>query len=753
MPVLTVSRLYLYLALLASPVFISGHSWIENLEGPYGKGTSRFGMPTKDDSVLIRYFCPYEDLDACQPDPKHGIDLYDLPPANGDPRKPCRPNLTNNQKTPTKPGTDLLISWAGNGHVNNGQSDGTCVKVMLTPFKDDPSYDEFIQIPGAECLNFWTVSNKGTDEPEGTITIPEDLAPGQYTLFWVWNFTEFWYSSCADIEVLPEGDGTRVPTKSPVFEGPDQEEFQEVIEDYMDNGCGELQDPNVFCEKYSGYGTGSYCENEIKDECGRSSCKGLDRSLLNPCPECPPPPGCPAPKAFYDDFSNGFDHNKWLKAHTSWGSKKDGSFTNGGVVYDNVDFDQDAEKVILKAHGSLYTGDIMGVKKENGKITRANTGVRTGAAIATRDYFGAGSYEVRMKVAEELGVCSAIWTFYYNEDDYYYGVPIVNHEIDIELPGRPGAAHTDIGFDKALMNTWVGEIDSLHSVNYTQLDSDMNDGQFHTWRFDWHTDESDRRVDFYLDDKHFSTNREHVPFYASRLWIGVWFPNRWAGEANFDNSQMEIDYVKFTPFEDEIYECPEESYPYFGWAPYTGFMGEEPLFSDPKDSPVRCKTSTSPTAAPVQAPVPSPVPPPVNAPAGDSPDSYLLYLDDGCQDLPSTFCANEVSGSYCKDWSADACGRSICQGHSFSLLNSCSPPPLPTNSPTATPVLPPVSALVGDSPSDETLYKTGGCADLENRDTFCTGHVGGGSYCKYWGKDHCNRAICQGDDHSSLDAC
>ena len=28
--------------------------------------------------------------------------------------------------------------------------------------------------------------------------------------------------------------------------------------------------------------------------------------------------------------------------------------------------------------------------------------------------------------------------------------------IDIELPGRPGPANVDIGFERALMNTWVG---------------------------------------------------------------------------------------------------------------------------------------------------------------------------------------------------------------------------------------------------------------------------------------------------------
>ena len=210
---------------------------------------SRIGMPTKSDSYLIRYFCPYEDLNDCQPDPKHGIDLYNLPPSNGDPRRPCRSGFESSPKTPVRSGSDVLISWAGNGYVANGQSDGSCVKVMLAQFQDDPSIDDFVEIPGAECLDYWILNSKGEPDSEGTITIP-DVAPGIYTLFWSWNFTEFWYSSCANIHVLPDGEGTRTPTKSPVRDGPGQAD----IDDYLNNGFSDLQDSDDFCERYSGLG-------------------------------------------------------------------------------------------------------------------------------------------------------------------------------------------------------------------------------------------------------------------------------------------------------------------------------------------------------------------------------------------------------------------------------------------------------------------------------------------------------------------
>ena len=143
------------------------------------------------------------------------------------------------------------------------------------------------------------------------------------------------------------------------------------------------------------------------------------------------PVGCPVPESFYDDFSDGIDESKWLIAHKTWGSKND--FINGGVVEENVVANTTTGTVAFHAHGKYYTGDVVGINKD---LTRQTTGVLTGGAMATRWYFGAGSYEVKMRVADDLGVCSAIWTFFYNDDGFCSsGEPIVNHEIDIELPG------------------------------------------------------------------------------------------------------------------------------------------------------------------------------------------------------------------------------------------------------------------------------------------------------------------------------
>lgn len=63
----------------------------------------------------------------------------------------------------------------------------------------------------------------------------------------------------------------------------------------------------------------------------------------------------------------------------------------------------------LEGHGNLYAGDVESCNKN------LPGGIRTGAAIATRDYYASGSYEVVAKVAPELGARSAIWTFEYEE--------------------------------------------------------------------------------------------------------------------------------------------------------------------------------------------------------------------------------------------------------------------------------------------------------------------------------------------------
>ena len=268
---------------------------------------------------------------------------------------------------------------------------------------------------------------------------------------------------------------------------------------------------------------------------------------------------------FYDDFSDGtLDPEKWLVAYKNWGGKvaENGVRVdyNGGVIPQNVSV-QDG-KLILTGNGNLYEGDLRGINKDGAE--RAD-GKRTGAAIATRNYYASGSYEVMARVSPELGACSAIWTFEY-EEDWDTGA-ITNHEIDIEMPGRPNAEHTNQSYQYALCNTWIGENEGEYRTGYTDIGVNQADGKFHKYRFDWHTggDGEEARAEFYFDDVLTYTSTEYIPTNEGRLWLGLWFPNGWAGTPDFVTSAFEIDYVKITPFHESGDTKQNETYPEDGW--------------------------------------------------------------------------------------------------------------------------------------------------------------------------------------------
>ena len=280
-------------------------------------------------------------------------------------------------------------------------------------------------------------------------------------------------------------------------------------------------------------------------------------------------------EAFFDDFSgNALDTGKWLVAEKMWGG------WNGGVVPENVSVSNGTLK--LEGHGNLYTGDVQGCNKN------LPGGIRTGAAIATRDYYASGCYEVVAKVAPVFGACSAIWTFEYEEYDKdseeYKNYPdqtgklaIVNHEIDIELP--TANADFDIPtFRAARFNTY--EMENRSKSHFQTLPEAVDDGQWHTYRFDWHTGDANEqpRVDFYVDGQLLYTSYEHIPTHASRLWLGIWFPaskdsdgdgfgdTGWTGTADFDTAVFEIDSVRITPYCEAGDTVGNETYPKDGWA-------------------------------------------------------------------------------------------------------------------------------------------------------------------------------------------
>lgn len=239
----------------------------------------------------------------------------------------------------------------------------------------------------------------------------------------------------------------------------------------------------------------------------------------------------------------------WRLANANWGGNgDDGHEYNGGVVPENARFEDG--RAYLAAHGNLYTGRVKGVDKKGRSVV---PGIRTGACLVSKTMMHYGSYRVRMKVVPHFGCCTAIWTFRYDAS----GAKTLNHEIDIEMPGRPDAAKTGFAFDHALCNTWIGEDSDRYTTGYTKLPSRMDDGEFHDFRFDWHYD----RVDYYVDGEKVRTNRSHVPNMPGEFWVGVWFPRGWTGKPDFDEAEAVVDDFSYTPYDDEIAGALEATVP------------------------------------------------------------------------------------------------------------------------------------------------------------------------------------------------
>ena len=125
---------------------------------------------------------------------------------------------------------------------------------------------------------------------------------------------------------------------------------------------------------------------------------------------------------FYDDFSSGIRTDVWRALNEKWQSQKNNGYSN-----DNCLFTVDPEKV--KAAGA--TGGLV-IIRSNGDFSDDPERKRQGGGLVTKRLFGAGLYEVRLKVVPRVGQCSAAWTYYNNWSQNY--AEREYSEIDIEAP-------------------------------------------------------------------------------------------------------------------------------------------------------------------------------------------------------------------------------------------------------------------------------------------------------------------------------
>ncbi len=199
----------------------------------------------------------------------------------------------------------------------------------------------------------------------------------------------------------------------------------------------------------------------------------------------------------------------------------------------------------IAVNGDYYVGEKRGVALGNEGST--DNGRRTGGVVQSKRTYGPGSFEVVMKIPSVNGVCSSMWL--YNN----YTADGVNHndEIDIELhgtvyPSHGGAVGT---FRKALCTSWLAEDNSI-SEYVASPSGALNDGEFHTYRIDWHTG-ANARIEYYIDGVKVATQTTHVPTNEMYMNIGCWFPNNWCGAPDFETDTLVVKSFGYTPFSGE----------------------------------------------------------------------------------------------------------------------------------------------------------------------------------------------------------
>lgn len=253
---------------------------------------------------------------------------------------------------------------------------------------------------------------------------------------------------------------------------------------------------------------------------------------------------------FFDDFnSETVDTEKWEYHVENWGGteKINGRTVayNGGVIAENIKHMPEGG-VKFEAHGNFYRGDVRGTYPVG--LAR-NDNIRTGAILRTKKAFASGRYEVMAKPCPKIGSCTAFWSFdLLTEGDGH----LINHEIDFEIPGKVTPETENEAFDYCLCNNWTGVLAGENSNNRTKAPVNLADGNFHHFRYDWHTGDKEKNIvphtDFYIDGVYLRTVYEAVPQNAGLFYIGVWFPNAWEGIPDFDISDCQVKWVRITPF-------------------------------------------------------------------------------------------------------------------------------------------------------------------------------------------------------------
>lgn len=235
-----------------------------------------------------------------------------------------------------------------------------------------------------------------------------------------------------------------------------------------------------------------------------------------------------------EDFSGGLDASLWYALDGAWHNTVSG-YEHGGVQSRNLSYIREGDETYLALKGKGMYFD------ENA--------TPEGACILSRNNLGTGRYEIRMKVLPREGAVSTMWTYATATGNEATS----QNEIDIEI----GATADDgTHYKHGMYTSWTTHSNTLSQKIDNSSYFYFNDGEFHTYTFDWYTNFLNTgfgRIDWFVDGHYLCSVYEEdaavIPTTNMPLWIGVWFPPAWPGDPAFEEDYMIVDSVSYTAFD------------------------------------------------------------------------------------------------------------------------------------------------------------------------------------------------------------
>ena len=239
---------------------------------------------------------------------------------------------------------------------------------------------------------------------------------------------------------------------------------------------------------------------------------------------------CAGTYIFCDDFNGpSIDTAQWIRGGADIASQH--KVRPGNLVLTTVnDNGTDITVVDARMYGDKHWG-----------------APRQGGVLVSKQRYGGGRYEARIRNLPGPSGCSCFWNYYDSSREQGHSRTRVYTEIDIEMPAHVATSTPGSIWRHTIGLTTGSNSDADADATYIQHVSTIDpfDGQFHIYRWDWYDGINGfRKIDWYVDGILQASTTQHVSDAPARIWVGTW-PAPWPGMVyNFDVQHMYIDWVR-----------------------------------------------------------------------------------------------------------------------------------------------------------------------------------------------------------------